>query len=209
MSVYDQPYQPKPGSQPYLFLELAKPDEQGFSRKVKVTEFENEYEVLRMGNGGHWCRDDGALGKHYNIERHKEKGRIVYVKLHGYKKRPIDKPIPEKIRKQIRILPCAILSISTVEADHKDGRRDDPRLSDPSKVTIEDFQPLSRAVNTAKRQHCKTCRKTNQRFDATKLGYAVSQIKGNGKYRGTCIGCYWYDPAFFNKTVSAGYTKDS
>ena len=209
MSVSNKPYQPKHGSKPDLFLELAKPDKDGLSRKVWICEFEGKYEDLRMGNGGDWCRDDGALGKHYNIERHKEKGKIVYVRLHGYKKLPIDKPIPENIRKQINPLSCAVLAISNVEVDHKDGRRDDPRLSDASQVTIEDFQPLSRAVNVAKRQHCRTCRETDQRFDAKRLGYSVSQVKGNGTYRGTCLGCYWHDPALFNKMVSAGYTEDT
>ncbi|MBC6436548.1 MAG: hypothetical protein GDA52_00095 [Rhodobacteraceae bacterium] len=35
-----------------LFLQLAQPDDQGFSRKVGVEEFIGPYERLRMGNGG-------------------------------------------------------------------------------------------------------------------------------------------------------------
>lgn len=41
-----------------LFLELAKPDETGNSRKVLVSEFVGKYEPLKLGNGGSWCRDD-------------------------------------------------------------------------------------------------------------------------------------------------------
>ena len=205
MSAQNKPYNPKDGSKPYLFLELAEPDEDGFSRKVYVSEFVGRYEQLQMGNGGDWCRDDGTLGKYYNIERYKEKGKIDYIKLHGYKKKSDAKPIPNHIRKQIIICDCVVLAVSKVETDHKDGRRDDPRLNDINKVELDDFQPLSKAANTAKRQHCKTCRRTGQRFDATKLGYSVSQVRGNGVYRGTCIGCYWHDPIFFNKTVSSDF----
>ena len=35
-----------------LFLQLAQPDDQGFSRRVGVGEFVGPYERLRMGNGG-------------------------------------------------------------------------------------------------------------------------------------------------------------
>jgi hypothetical protein len=34
---------------------------------------------------------------------------------------------------------------------------------------LEDFQPLSKAANDAKRQHCKICMRTGERFDAKKL----------------------------------------
>lgn len=205
MSTQNRPYQPRPGSKPFLFLELAEPDEDGFSRKVYVTEFVGRYERLQMGNGGDWCRDDGTLGKYYNIERHLGRAGIDYIQLHGYKKNPNTKPIPDDIRQQVVMRSCVVLAVSNVETDHKDGRRDDPRLSDISKVRIDDFQPLSRAANTAKRQHCKTCRETDQRFDATRLGYSVAQVRGNGVYRGSCIGCYWHDPIFFNQKASADF----
>ena len=192
----------KQNSKAALFLELAKPNARGFSRKVYVSEFVKRYDGLIMGNGGGWCRDDGRLASVYNIERHKERGAIVYIMLHGFKKNPIKKPIPAKIRKALSNKPCAVLAISKVEIDHRDGRRDDPRLADASRVRLSDFQPLSKAVNNAKRQHCKTCRKTNKRFDAKLLGYRKGQVEGNGIYRGSCIGCYWHDPIAFNKSIS-------
>lgn len=79
---------------------------------------------------------------------------------------------------------------------------DDPRLSDINKVTIDDFQPLSKAANDAKRQHCVECRETGIRFDAKRLGYSVSQVRGNGLYNGTCVGCYCHDPIFFNREMA-------
>lgn len=187
-----------------LFLELAKPDQHGFSRKVDGSEFQGRYERLRFGgNGGSWSREDSALGKKYNIVRHKRKNKIYAVELHGFKKLPIEKPIPPAIRAQISEQRCAVLHVGKVQCDHKDGRRDDPRLNNPNLVTIDDFQPLSTAANTAKRQHCKNCRETGLRFDAKELGYGVSQVRGNGTYRGSCVGCYWYDPKFFNREATS------
>lgn len=198
-------YQPRQGSKPALFMELARPDDEGFSRIVPVSEFIGKYARLQFGNGGDWCREDGTLGKHYNIVRHKKGNKITAVELQGKKKQSVDKPIPKHIRDQIIAQRCAVLAIGqNIQADHRDGRRDDPRLSDPGQVTVDDFQPLSQAVNSAKRQHCKICRETNQRFDATQLGYSRAQIKGNGEYRGTCVGCYWHDPIRFNRDISAG-----
>jgi len=190
-----------------LFLELAQPDKDGFSRCVSIKEFVGKYQKLQLGNGGSWCRSDGALGQKFNVRRIKVKNRIVAVELHGFKKNPIKKPIPAEIKRKISVLPCAVLGVNTlIEVDHKDGRLDDPRLTDASKVTIDDFQPLSKAVNNAKRQHCKKCRETDKRFDAKTLGYPVSQVKGNGAYRGSCIGCYWYCPRTFNKSISSKST---
>ena len=78
-----------------LFLELAKPNKTGNSRKVLVSEFVGKSEKLRFGNGGDWCRSDGSLAKKYIIERFKEKDSIVAVQLFGFNKK-------KKIQKQIK-----------------------------------------------------------------------------------------------------------
>ena len=49
-------------------MELAQPDEHEFSREVYVSEFTAKYNDLVLGNGGSWCRDDGALAKRFNIK---------------------------------------------------------------------------------------------------------------------------------------------
>ncbi len=191
---------------PSRFLELAQPDRDGFSRAVSVDEFTGRYEDLRLGNGGSWCRDDSGLGKIFNIHRKKSKNKIIAIELHGFKKNPIEKRIRTDISEKIGKQKCAVLAISSdVQVDHKDGWRD--ANLDLKKQQLSDFQPLSKAVNVAKRQHCKTCRETHKRFDAKKLGYSVSQVKGNGEYRGTCVGCYWYDPTEFNRLVSQNFNK--
>ena len=191
-----------------LFLELARPDDDGFSRRVPVSEFADRYARLRMGNGGGWCRDDGPLARRFNILRHKDRGRIVAVELQGRKKQPIEKPVPAHIRQRITSEPCAVLAVGNVECDHKDGRRDDPRLTDASRVAPDDFQPLSKAANNAKRQHCRRCRETGLRFDARRLGYRISQFKGTGVYNGSRVGCYWHDPRRFNHEASGGDGAD-
>ena len=182
------------------FLRLARPDDEGFSRQVSVDEFVGEFAPLKFGNGGDWVRADGLLARTYNLRRVKKGNRIVGVELHGFNKNPVNKGIPARIAKVIRAQSCAVLATGGPEVDHKDGFRDDRRP--PDKMRAEDFQPLSKGANNAKRQHCKECRETRLRFDAARLGYAVSQWKGNGVYRGTCTGCYWHDPKRFNHEVS-------
>ena len=100
-----------------LFEQLALPNEEGFSRKVSIEEFTEPYSVLQLGNGGSWCRDDGPLGKIYNIVRHKKKGKITHIELHGYKKGPIDKNIPPDISKKIKKLKCVVLRTVIIKMD--------------------------------------------------------------------------------------------
>lgn len=51
-----------------LFIQLAKPDENGISRWVSVTEFVGEYACLTFGNGASWARKESTLAKKYVIE---------------------------------------------------------------------------------------------------------------------------------------------
>ncbi len=182
-------------------MRLANPDKDGFSRRVGIDELKSH--DLGFGNGADWCRKDGALGKQYNIIRHKEKGKIIAVELHGFQQLPSRRSVRADIKREIAKQRCAVLGTSNPECDHKDGRIYDKPASAMDKQSLEDFQPLSKAANAAKRQHCRRCRETGMRYDATQLGYAVSQFKGYREYRGTCIGCYWHDPIRFNTAVSS------
>ena len=58
------------GSKAALFLELADPDDLGFSRKVSTAEFVGKYRDLLFGNGGDWIRKSTKLARYYNIHRH-------------------------------------------------------------------------------------------------------------------------------------------
>ena len=111
------------------------------------------------------------------------------------------------IKKHYESYNCVVLGVgSDIQIDHKDGRKDDFGM--PETQSINDFQPMHRNANTAKRQHCKVCKETNIRFDAKILGYKVSQWIGLKEYTGNCIGCYWFDPLEFNKRVSSSYIKE-
>ena len=160
-----------------------------------------------FGNGGGWCRSDGALGKMFNVTRTIIHGQIAYVRLDGFNKSVQSSGIDNSIRKMFKGAKCTVLCVggNYIEVDHKDGRKDD--LNVDALPDISNFQPLHKAVNVAKRTHCKNCRETDVRFDAKQLGYSCSYWIGDSVYRGSCIGCYWYDPVLFNAKVSKCYKK--
>ena len=107
-------------------------------------------------------------------------------------------PIRSDIRKAVGSEPCAVLGTKAmVEVDHKDGRKDDPRVNKLKLQRAQDFQPLHKTANNVKRSACQKCRTSNKRFDATNLGFTAGWSEGGEQYEGTCVGCYWYDPIEF------------
>ena len=185
--------------------------EEGFSPSIPMSELEKYHHSFHTTNGGDWCRSNQSyLGKKYNIERENRGGRIFAVKTDGYNKQTkINQSIRTDILKNIQSKRCAILDISTnIECDHKDGMKDDWRLNDKSYQKLEDFQPLSKTANDAKRQHCKRCIETGKRYDAKKLRYKESYILGTETSK-TCVGCYWHDPKKFNEKISENFNKQA
>lgn len=196
----------KKGSKAWIFCEISNLDyKNGYSEIVHLETLTKHN--LKTINGGDWCRSDGTLGKYFNINRIKEKARIVGVQLVGYKKNKFSNSIKKEIIDFYKNLPCRILNIcgQYIEIDHKDGRKDDFGLINSQKK--EDFQPLHKSANDAKRTHCSICKNTDKRFDATRLGYTVSQWIGPKEYNGNCVGCFWYDPSEFNAQVSSKFKK--
>lgn len=196
----------KEGTKAYLFAKLAKPDEEGKSRWVSKDEFVGEYANLMFQNGADWCRKEATIAKYYYIEFDKSitlGNGIDRIRLNGYKKeeRIGSQTIRSDIKNYYKGRRCVILYTSNPEVDHKNGWKNDSAM-DVRTQKIEDFQPLSKAANDAKRQICKICRRTNIRFDAKKLGYPMSYYAGNEIHGGNekgCIGCFWYDPIEFRK----------
>lgn len=189
-----------------IFLDVAKPNSNGFSENIKISDLVKFDPRFETGNGGHWCRDDGPL-KEYNIIRQKLKNKIYAVRLDGYNKNSKQRQISQSIKEKICSQKCVVLDVgSMIECDHKDGKYDDKNVGDIKTQKLENFQPLSKNVNTAKRQHCKVCKDTNSRFDARKLGYKESYTMGDEKSK-TCAGCYWYDPKEFNQMISSSFIK--
>jgi hypothetical protein len=188
-----------------LFLELAQPDENGISRWVSVKEFVGRYESLRFGNGADWARSDGNLARKFVLERDNTQtvgNSVDRIRLNGFKTEDFgSNQIRADIKRDIKQKRCVILGTSNPEADHKNGRKDNPRVMNLLTQVKDDFQPLSKAANDAKRQICKMCKATDIRYDAKKLGYPISVTKGNLNYEKPlgCVGCFWYDPLEFRK----------
>ena len=133
----------------------------------------------------------------------KEGNKIVERRFYGLVKEVKgNHAIRSDIKKRVEKMPCAVLgTCSHIEVDHKDGRKDDPRVNNVETQMFSDFQPLHQVVNVVKREACKECKRTNQRFDATSLGYSTSYTEGDSQYEGTCEGCYWFDPRSFRSNV--------
>lgn len=135
-----------------LFIKLAKPNNIGQSRWVYSTEFIGEYIDLQLGNGGSWCRANSTLAKRYIVEFDKSitKGNSIdAIRLAGYRQ---EETFNQNIRKDIRDYyksqRCVMLGVcgfsenTKIEVDHKDGRKDDWRVSNPTTQSMADFQPL-------------------------------------------------------------------
>ena len=161
------------------FIRLAQPTQEGISRWVSVDEFVGDYSDLVFANGFSWGRRSSGLAKQFVIETKKEKGQVRYIRLAGFNTSTAhhNHSIRRDITREIAGSPCVILGIGTssdvpTEVDHKDGRKTDIRVMNIDTQTPNDFQPLSKVANDAKRQHCKNCLKSGQRFDAKQLGYS-------------------------------------
>jgi hypothetical protein len=189
----------KEGSHPRKFEIAANVNKHGQSQPLHVKDFK-KYGLPSFGNGSGWARDDGSLGKKYKIIRHKDSsGRIVSVQTGGWAEPSFNGAIAPDVYEHHSGRPCVVLGTHrNIEMDHKDGRK---HAFKPVE-SCDEFQPLSKAANDAKRSHCQRCSTHNVRFDAKVLGYAVSVVEGTTDYRGTCDGCYWHDPLRFNSLVS-------
>lgn len=196
------------GTKPDLFVELANPNSDGVSRWVLKSEFVGKYSPLMFQNGADWCRKESTIARYYYIEFDKSVtpgNGVDRIRLNGYKK-PEDRLGSQSIRSDIKQhykqKRCVVLGTSNPEVDHKNGWKNDDSVMNVATQKMEDFQPLSKAANDAKRQFCKECRATSERFDAKRLGYPMSYCKGSKMHDGTatgCEGCFWYDPIEFRK----------
>lgn len=196
-----------------LFLKLAKPNDHGVSRWVSVDEFVGEFKELKLGNGGSWCRKSSALAKKYVVEFDKNQSTgnsIDAIRLNGFNENEtFNQAISSEIKKYYKDKPCVMLGIigtsenTKIEIDHKEGTKNSQRVSNISTQKLEDFQPLTKAANDAKRQICKRCQETDKRFDATCIkGFPMPYYRGNSSLKESgCIGCYQYDPVAYREEL--------
>lgn len=210
----------KKQSKKELFLELAHPDKDGCSRWVNVTEFVGKYSVLVMGNGCDWGRKNSPLRQAYILEMDKSitpGNRVDRVRLKGFNRNDsFSQTIRKDICDEIRKRRCVMLGINgksentVIEVDHKDGRKNDMRVSDMSTQQIDDFQPLCKAANDIKRQICKNCTQSDKRWDARNIeGNPYGFYEGDERYNGTCVGCYQYDPVEYRKRSALRIIEES
>ena len=191
-----------------LFIKLAQPDENGVSRWVNVTEFIGEYASLTFGNGASWARKESTLAQKYVIEFDKSitsGNGIDRIRLNGFNNGDFSQYIRADIKKAIKARRCVVLGTSKPEVDHKNGMKNEGRVMRNEEQRLEDFQPLSKAANDAKRQFCKECRSSGIRYDAKLLGYPISYYSGGTEHHNeenACIGCYWYDPLEFKRHLT-------
>ncbi len=197
-----------------LFLELAQPNEVGISRWVDTSEFVGKYSELELLNGLSWGRRSSSLAKQYIVEVDKSITpgvKIDRIRLNGFntsKSSKLSQSIRTDIKKEIGSKRCVVLGTNRscdhkTEIDHKDGRKDDLTVMSTATQKLEDFQPLSKPANDAKRQFCKECIESGIRYDAKKLGYTVSVVYGKLEYEDEvgCKGCFWFDPVEFRQKL--------
>lgn len=205
-----------------LFLALAKPDTNGISRWVSVSEFVGEYESLKLGNGGSWCRASSNLAREYVIEFDKSQSSgnsIDSIRLNGFNKAVnFNQNIRADIKDFYKGKKCVMLGVcgtsenTKIEIDHKDGRKNDERVGDINSQKIEDFQPLCKAANDAKRQICKACKESDTRWSAKNiLGNPYDFYAGDKRYTKDlgCVGCYQYDPVAYRKITAEKIIKEA
>ncbi len=123
-----------------LFLELAQPDKNGMSRWVSVTKFIGKYQGLQLGNGESWFRNNSSLAKEFILEFDREQApgnSIDRIRLNGYNTRGVfNQSIRQDIKNYYKQQCCAMCGAcgnsenTQIEVDHKDGHKDDLRVSD-------------------------------------------------------------------------------
>lgn len=191
-----------------IFLEHYPPDENGVTEIAWIEDLVKLDIRFQTNNGCQWARKGSSLDKTYIIKRFnaKEMGlsnvawnRIVAIQLQGLKEKIENHTIPIEVRNALKGKPCVVLGVvsSDMEIDHKNGKYNSESYS------LDDFQPMTKAVNDAKREHCKKCNASNCRFDAKSLGYPISFSEGD-KNSPFCQGCFWYDPLAFRKALMKG-----
>lgn len=136
------------------------------------------------------------------------KGNAIYmIKIYGIQ---TQKNTSRTIRKDIKVFiktqSCVVCgSNHEIEADHKNGLYNDPRVLNLKTQLLDDFQALCRHCNLQKRQTYKTQSESGIRYAASKIPslkhLGIDYTKGGAQYNpkdiDAMVGTYWYDPVKF------------
>ncbi len=180
----------------------------------------NEVGLFKTNNGVPYLRKDAPLSRRYMIERkyHRTNGSLLGFKLIGFNNNLyFSRSIPQEIRKAIlakyhyKCIWCG--SGDRLEIDHKNGRYNNVSNN------VNDFQLLCKSCNDKKRERCKKCQATGQRYNVqqtiSNVLYKKAFTCGTCKYNDKigCKGCFLYDIEDFyvkhDKSTSRGNSKNT
>lgn len=192
---------------------IANPDYNGKSIIIEKEHFKNS--GLNWTNGNPFLRKNSPLHKIYKIEKirrnNSKKGDLIGFKFNGFidesKIEVINRRIDKNIREQLlkHDTKCVLHFGKKAEhLDHKNGRYNNPRVNNRKTQLPTDFQPMSDAANSWKREMCIKCAETNIRFDAKQIGFNVSYIYRSREHDGSingCVGCFLFDPVLFRSKL--------
>jgi hypothetical protein len=196
----------------YLAVLAMNTDDQSYySLKTEMTEINRFLKFFEMApcnaNGSHLFGRSG-LQRYFLVELDPPTGKKRYAQLLGrchfanFQKVSFEAWVTKECA-QVKCAHCD--KFDRNEADHKEGR-------EPFKqgLDLSDAQSLCRPDNSKKREACKRCVQTDQRFNAMVLGYSVGWIEGDAVFASSplqhgCVGCYWYDCLKFKALVSKDY----
>jgi hypothetical protein len=182
-----------------LFLKLSgfnknKPDD---FKIVDVSQFIGEFNDLKLGNGGSWCRRSAWVS--YKVATMKINGNIIYlwdvldkekenikkvfntyptgiginikyIGIFGLLNIKTSRPIRKDIKNYYKQISCCACGRNTdLICDHKNDLYNDPRVLNVKTQTREDFQSLCNQCNLLKRQVSKNTKKSNKRYEATNI----------------------------------------
>lgn len=200
---------------------IANVNKKGFSRLVHINKKRlqalgckpEEVALFQSTNGARYLRSTSPLCKKYVVRRVYTRGRgkaLIGFQLIGFNTSTHhSRSIPPRVRKAIlikyenRCIMCG--STNCLEIDHKNGRYN------CASTKVDDFQVLCKSCNDKKRERCRKCIATGQRFNVQqaispllyKIAFTCGGARFNNRLKVGCRGCFLHDiEDFYKKNTS-------
>lgn len=197
----------KSNSKKEKVLALFKPNKEGHSGWVKVSEFERG--GLSWSNNGNMRRGVAFGLTEINWEADRLNGgrsRVVRLRMVGWNStQAFDQKIERRIRVAFEADNYCNLSQLRIpkpdrEVDHRYGFKDHPdyvSCYSSANQKKEHFQLIHRVLNLQKRQMCAECVSTRKRPPHPTLGYVEGAADLPERF--PCQGCYLAEPERYRK----------